>query len=904
MACIKGHRTTSCGILACRHKIFWTVKRPGRPSSTCNCRFLGINGPCKCVTATGPCTHKPKKGQKRTEDCRCDEQGRFCCWLEEPHWDVLMKEGNPEVNLYATTEDLRANSTQSPASSSQGPSTPQRGSHSRSVSSSGSEMRVEAPRHPPQSFIAQPYPTRFGIMGIGAPMGNDGHQAPDVFTWQDAAPQMPAGLQPHFTFNQPQMAPQDVTPVSPGNWVPEQLHLIQGQVDAYEPLSNPGISPWAEPFNPTQMGAANAMYDFGGITAPSPPLQSAYAFPNGLDRFGLPGNEYGTAMPLQGFQPNMRDSGHGMPLQNRMVSTRSTDMPYTVDNYGNAIDPRQISQDPRASTSNLRGRTLSNGYTQRSAEVQFARSLGLEGGIGGMGRDELPHRAHYVGNGMAAQTNGYAFRHLRHGMEPRVFGTNIGQDILTNHESSNTTMPTEAQQLQDFATAMQSPVPSEYKTRHGLSELELVVTRSTQSRPDPAPQSQFSGETPSQVISSPIQSVPRASTFEFHDNVRPPEISHSVQSQHVQGPNGHSEMSRTMDELTGHSRSQALRHDSQSAEGFGPVEDEETPKPMILDFPDDLRSQHVHDQDAQSRTDEKDELQSQIKPVQNGQSQYDHNPDAQSDDEAEQDGYEFLLAEQFEEELTVCEQFVAYQAKKALLKSEWAQEEIAHDELQRESPHGLSTLAASSNQDVEMPDFDRQYYSLQRPAAMCQKCGSTTCTCKACPSLMQNTSNGSWAKGCSKRHDRPSFPFVGLPAMPTAAFPSSSCCQTTAPPDAASCFGPAADLGSVYDQVIADIPAAVSSCCGPGRVETSAPDNDLWRTQDQDLTDMLAADLDNSLDGDTNMMDGSTFDPEGAVDVFDWVEESSHSEVSSSHRRDTGQMPLRQRSQFAERNLK
>ena len=89
MSCIRGHRTTSCGIPVCRTKIFWTVKRPGRPSNSCTCRY-GATGGCKCVVAKTACPHKSKKGEKRTGECRCDEQGRYCCLIEPEHWTALL----------------------------------------------------------------------------------------------------------------------------------------------------------------------------------------------------------------------------------------------------------------------------------------------------------------------------------------------------------------------------------------------------------------------------------------------------------------------------------------------------------------------------------------------------------------------------------------------------------------------------------------------------------------------------------------------------------------------------------------------------------------------------------------------------------------------------------------------
>ena len=107
MSCIRGHRTTSCGIPVCRSKVFWTVKRPGRPSNSCTCRF-NASGVCKCVTAIPKCPHKSRKGEKRSSECRCDEQGRFCCLLEPEHWRKLMALEKPTVQFYPSRETLEA----------------------------------------------------------------------------------------------------------------------------------------------------------------------------------------------------------------------------------------------------------------------------------------------------------------------------------------------------------------------------------------------------------------------------------------------------------------------------------------------------------------------------------------------------------------------------------------------------------------------------------------------------------------------------------------------------------------------------------------------------------------------------------------------------------------------------
>ncbi|KAF2725778.1 hypothetical protein K431DRAFT_52777 [Polychaeton citri CBS 116435] len=106
MSCIRGHRTTSCGITNCRNKVFWTVKRPGRPSNACNCAMVG--GVCICTLSVPICPHKAKRGGKRSVDCRCDEQGRFCCYVTEADWAALTAGAKPRIKFFENREDLRA----------------------------------------------------------------------------------------------------------------------------------------------------------------------------------------------------------------------------------------------------------------------------------------------------------------------------------------------------------------------------------------------------------------------------------------------------------------------------------------------------------------------------------------------------------------------------------------------------------------------------------------------------------------------------------------------------------------------------------------------------------------------------------------------------------------------------
>ena len=208
MSCIRGHRTTSCGIPVCRTKIFWTVKRPGRPSNSCTCRYSSTGG-CRCVTSITKCTHKAKKGEKRSGECRCDEQGRFCCLLEPEHWDALLAGDKPVVDFCSSREALEAGQTTStplhmPATTSYTAQSPQ---------SSGSCCGTPAPQHhrptpitiaptpfsvlTPQSTTLTP---RFGFMGVGAPQGSPLPASSDVMAWDGQAPLAPREIQQQSLF--------------------------------------------------------------------------------------------------------------------------------------------------------------------------------------------------------------------------------------------------------------------------------------------------------------------------------------------------------------------------------------------------------------------------------------------------------------------------------------------------------------------------------------------------------------------------------------------------------------------------------------------------------------------------------------------------------------------------------
>lgn len=211
MSCIRGHRTTSCGIPVCRTKIFWTVKRPGRPSNSCTCRY-GATGGCKCVVARSACPHKSKKGEKRSGECRCDEQGRYCCLLEPDHWAALFALQKPNVEFFPSREALEAKQAAAAISM-------QHFSPSPMHTITSPSERVSLPStpgpivHTPGSHVMPPpysafsplstsLTPRFGLMGIGAPQGS--HDVGiDVLAWDNNAPIPSREFQAPFVDSQP-----------------------------------------------------------------------------------------------------------------------------------------------------------------------------------------------------------------------------------------------------------------------------------------------------------------------------------------------------------------------------------------------------------------------------------------------------------------------------------------------------------------------------------------------------------------------------------------------------------------------------------------------------------------------------------------------------------------------------
>lgn len=106
MSCVRGHRTKHCGLPVCRSKIFWVVNRPGRPSIACTCKFPNIY-PCMCAARQTPCPHKKEEGPGGKRVCRCDEQGRSCCYLGDNDWQALLTGETPRVQFYRSPEELR-----------------------------------------------------------------------------------------------------------------------------------------------------------------------------------------------------------------------------------------------------------------------------------------------------------------------------------------------------------------------------------------------------------------------------------------------------------------------------------------------------------------------------------------------------------------------------------------------------------------------------------------------------------------------------------------------------------------------------------------------------------------------------------------------------------------------------
>lgn len=242
MSCIRGHRTLSCGSRSCRSKVFWTVRRAGRPQGNCTCSQR--NGICRCSRIRSVCTHKPKKGEnKRAIGCRCDEQGRYCCLLDDKAWKIHERgeaiptdfHPNREALLAASNAAIDEPATPSTAGIQTGtPNTPFYNEHAYNEHADGGGVSVspfDVPdlQPPGQSTpvagvsttgidpfnfdsphfpSTQPQVPRFGFMGVSAPQGNDNPYQADELAWHGSAPIAPRDCGPSADFMQSDLASQ------------------------------------------------------------------------------------------------------------------------------------------------------------------------------------------------------------------------------------------------------------------------------------------------------------------------------------------------------------------------------------------------------------------------------------------------------------------------------------------------------------------------------------------------------------------------------------------------------------------------------------------------------------------------------------------------------------------------
>lgn len=251
MSCIRGHRTTSCGIPVCRNKVFWTVKRPGRPSNSCTCRYGGAGG-CKCVVAASKltCPHKAKKGEKRSGECRCDEQGRYCCLLEAEHWTALLSLQKPSVEFFPTREALEARdfaatpSSLSPTPAYTAPSPQIYGSMPNTPTPVSGALQVHGlpAQYNGASPLRSPLGMRFQMMGIGGPQGSVSI-IPDPLAWEGQAP--PA---PH--------------PYHPGQYQQTQQPLPEERSCCQDPSSPQSRAPFSQYISPSHMGDPSQQLSF------------------------------------------------------------------------------------------------------------------------------------------------------------------------------------------------------------------------------------------------------------------------------------------------------------------------------------------------------------------------------------------------------------------------------------------------------------------------------------------------------------------------------------------------------------------------------------------------------------------------------------------------------------------
>lgn len=262
MSCIRGHRTTACGAAVCRQKLFWTVKRPGRPSNSCTCRF-GSSGHCQCVVAKSACPHKPKKGEKRTVNCRCDEQGRWCCVLKAPHWGALSALQKPRVDFFPTPEaldqarlDERLVPTPTqPSLSSVSTPRPAFSMPPTSAARMPSKPMVVEQGHSTSQVV--PQVPRSGVMGVQALWEADGDVAQNALKWEGMSPQAPSEYHPRNDFVVPfpdqmaQLQPDSTSLIPAGsqyqnfNFVPmaQSVHSLNVQPPNAPPVPLSAFSP-------------------------------------------------------------------------------------------------------------------------------------------------------------------------------------------------------------------------------------------------------------------------------------------------------------------------------------------------------------------------------------------------------------------------------------------------------------------------------------------------------------------------------------------------------------------------------------------------------------------------------------------------------------------------------------
>ncbi|OQO09860.1 hypothetical protein B0A48_04212 [Cryoendolithus antarcticus] len=146
------------------------------------------------------CPHKVKKGEKRSNECRCDEQGRYCCLLETDHWELLMRLEKPGVTFFSSREALEATQhgmrAGTPATPSYYmPSTP--GSMMSIPSTPAVRTRqmslLREPSTPFESIQSSQstLTPQFGYMGLGSPVGTSGIQSPDPLAWDGIMTSIP-----------------------------------------------------------------------------------------------------------------------------------------------------------------------------------------------------------------------------------------------------------------------------------------------------------------------------------------------------------------------------------------------------------------------------------------------------------------------------------------------------------------------------------------------------------------------------------------------------------------------------------------------------------------------------------------------------------------------------------------